>query len=112
MRRMNAYVVAAATAVALSAAAGYAQNATQHEHTPPVSQAPAMDHNAMMANMQTEQKKLDELVAQMNAATGPDKIDKITAVVNELAAREKRMNAMMMMMHDGAAQVPHDLHHQ
>jgi hypothetical protein len=48
----------------------------------------------------------------MNAATGPDKIDKITAVVNELAAREKRMNAMMMMMHDGAAQVPHDLHHQ
>ena len=107
MRTMNAFVIAAATVVALSAAAGYAQNATQHEHTtPPAAQAQAMDHQAIMANMQAEQKKLDELVAQMNAATGPDKIDKIAAVVNELAAKEKRMNSMMMMMHGGAGQMP------
>jgi len=33
-----------------------------------------MDHQAMMANMQAEQKKLDDLVAQMNAAKGPEKV--------------------------------------
>ena len=111
MRSLKGYVIAAATAVALTAVAGYAQNTAQHEHaTPPVAQAPAMDHQAMMANMQAEQKKLDELVAQMNAATGPDKIDRIVAVVNELAAKEKRMNSMMMMMHGGATQMPHDQH--
>ena len=106
---MNTYMVAAATVVALSATVGYAQNATQHEHaTPPAAQAPAMNHQAMMANMQAEQKKLDELVAQMNAATGQDKIDRIVAVVNELAAKEKRMNSMMMMMmmHGSATQMP------
>ena len=107
MMPLRGYVIAAATAVALTAAAGYAQNATQHEHnTPPAAQAPAMNHQAMMANMQAEQKKLDELVAQMNAATGQDKIDKIAAVVNELAARDKRMNSMMMTMHGGATQIP------
>jgi hypothetical protein len=112
MRTMNTYVVAAATAVVLSAAGGYAQNAVQHEHpTPPAAQAPAMNHQAMMANMQAEQKKLDELVTQMNAASGPDKMDKIVAVVNELAAREKRMNSMMMMMHGGTTPMPHEGHH-
>ena len=112
MRKMNMYAVAAAAALVLSAAGGSAQNATQHDHTtPPASQAPAMNHQAMMANMQAEQKKLDELVAQMNAATGADKVDRIAAVINELAAREKRMHSMMMMMHGGAAQMPHDAHH-
>ena len=113
MRKMNAYIVAATVAVALSAAGGYAQNATQHDHaTPPAAQASGMDHQAMMANMQADQKKLDELVAEMNAATGQQKIDKIAAVVNELAAREKRMSSMMMMMHGGTTQMPHDAHHQ
>ena len=112
MRMMNALVLAAAIAVALSAAGSYAQNATQHEHAAPAAaQASAMDHQAMMATMQAEQKKLDELIAQMNAARGEDKIDKIAAVVTELAAREKRMNSMMMMMHGGAQQMPHDANH-
>ena len=113
MRMMNALVLAAAIAVGLSAAGSYAQNATQHEHTaaPAAAQAPAMGHQAMMAAMQADQKKLDELVAQMNAATGEDKIDKIAAVVTELAAREKKMNSMMMMMHGGAQQMPHDANH-
>jgi len=47
----------------------------------------------------------------MNAATGEDKIDKIAAVVTELAAREKKMNSMMMMMHGDAQQIPHDANH-
>ena len=101
MRHIKVYLIAAATAVTLTAAAGYAQNSGQHEHaTPPPAQGAAMDHQAMMAmmaNMQAEQKKLDDLVAQMNAATGPETVDKIAAVVNEMAAMHKRMSAMMMM---------------
>ena len=90
------YILAVGTAVALSGALGYAQN-NQHEHaTPPAAQGAAADRQAMMANMQAEQKKLDELVAQMNAATGPEKVDRIAAVVTEMAAMHKRMSTMMM----------------
>ena len=66
----------------------------------------------MMANMQAEQKKLDELVAQMNAAKGPDKVDRIAAVVTEMAAMHKRMSSMMMqggmmqMMHGQTPATP------
>src|SRR5262245_6981929 len=51
---------------------------------------------AMMADMQAAQKRLDDLVAQMNAAKGSDKVDRIAAVVNQLAAMHKRMSGMMM----------------
>ena len=105
MRHFKRYLTAVAAAVALTAAAGYAQNSAQHEHAnPPQTQGPAMDHQAMMAmmaNMQAEQQKLDDLVAQMNAAKGPDKVDRIAAVVNEMAAMHKRMSSMMMSMHGG-----------
>jgi hypothetical protein len=65
-----------------------------------------------MANMQAAQKKLDDLVAQMNAATGPDKVDRIAAVVSEMAAIHKdmctqmmngEMMSMMMQMQHGTA---------
>jgi hypothetical protein len=102
MTRISPYLMAVSTAVALSAGLGYAQN-NQHEHaTPPAAQGAGADHQAMMANMQAEQKKLDELVAQMNAAKGPEKVDRIAAVVTEMAAMHKRMSTMMMqggMMH-------------
>ena len=93
---IRAYLVAVGTAVTLSAGLGYAQN-NQHEHTtPPPAQGASADHQAMMANMQAQQKKLDDLVAQMNAANGPEKVDRIAAVVTEMAAMHKRMSTMMM----------------
>lgn len=96
MSSIGPYLVAMGTAVALSAGFGYAQN-NEHEHaTSPTAQGGAANHQAMMANMQAEQKKLDELVAQMNAATGPEKVDRIAAVVTEMAAMHKRMSTMMM----------------
>jgi hypothetical protein len=96
MRSVGPYLFAVGAAVALSAGFGYAQN-NQHEHAAPsTAQAGSAEHQAMMANMQAEQKKLDELVAQMNAAKGPDKVDRIAAVVTEMAAMHKRMNTMMM----------------
>jgi hypothetical protein len=108
MRSVGPYLVAMGTAVALSAGFGYAQN-NEHEHaTPPTAQRGAANHQAMMANMQAEQKKLDELVAQMNAATGPEKVDRIAAVVTEMAAMHKRMS--MMMMQGDMMQIMHMEH--
>jgi hypothetical protein len=65
----------------------------------------------MMADMQAAQKRLDELVAQMNAATGNAKVDRIAAVLNELVAQHKRMSTMMqgtmpMMMTPNAPATP------
>lgn len=105
MRRVGPYLVAVGSAVALSTGFGFAQN-NQHEHaTPPAAQGAAADRQAMMANMQAEQKKLDDLVAQMNAAQGPEKVDRIAAVVTEMAAMHKRMSTMMMQ--GGMMQMPH-----
>ena len=107
IRSVGPYLVAVGTAVALSAGFAYAQN-NQHEHaTPPAAQGTA-DRQAMMANMQAQQKKLDELVAQMNATTGPAKVDRIAAVVTEMAAMHKRMSTMMM--EGGMMQMMHMQH--
>jgi hypothetical protein len=96
MKSVGPYLVAIGAAVALSAGFGYAQS-NQHEHaTPPAAQGASADHQAMMATMQAEQKRLDDLVAQMNAAKGPEKVDRIAAVVTEMAAMHKRMGTMMM----------------
>jgi hypothetical protein len=108
MTRISPYLFAVGTAVALSVGLGYAQN-NQHEHaTPPAAQGTAADRQAMMARMQAEQKKLDELVAQMNAANGPEKVDRIAAVVTEMAAMHKRMSTMMM--NGGMTQMMHMQH--
>ena len=95
MKHLTPYLLTVGLAVALSAGLTYAQN-NQNEHATPPAQGAAADRRATMANMQAEQKKLDELVAQMNAATGPDKVDRIAAVVTEMAAMHKRMSTMMM----------------
>jgi len=99
MTRISPYLLAVGVAVALSAGFGYAQN-NQYEHaTPPAAQGASADHQAMIASMQAEQQKLDDLVAQMNAAKGPEKVDRIAAAVTEMAAMHKRMSMMMMHGH-------------
>ena len=115
MKRISPYLVGVGTAAVLSAGLGYAQN-NQHEHaTPPAAQGVSGDHQSMMANMRAEQKKLDDLVAQMNTAKGPEKVDRIAAVVTEMAAMHKRMSTMMMeggmmqmmhMQHDSTPAAP------
>jgi hypothetical protein len=42
-------------------------------------------HEQMMAEMKEENAKLNQLVTQMDAATGQAKVDAIAAVVRELA---------------------------
>ena len=49
----------------------------------------------MTMEMQASQKKLDELVAQMNSATGSAKVDRIAALLTELVAQHRRMSTMM-----------------
>ena len=118
IKHLTAYLIGAAAALLLSASVGNAQT-TGHDHsaapapgdTSQPAQAAANQH-AMMANMQAAQKKLDDLVAQMNAATGSEKVDRMAAVITEMAAMHKDMCAqmmnggmmsMMMQMQHGAA---------
>src|SRR4026207_1782286 len=54
------------------------------------------DHQKMMADMKASQKKLDDLVAAMNQATGDAKVDKLAAVVTELVAQHREMCGRMM----------------
>ena len=78
--------------------------------------------HSMMADMKAGQEKLDDLIAKMNAATGPQKMDQMAAVLTELVAQQKAMHAHMMAMmgHDSAPhgtapkeepQVGHEQHH-
>jgi hypothetical protein len=57
-------------------------------------------HEQMMTEMQARQQKLDDLVKKMNAATGPEKVDAIAAVVNELVAQRGMMRSRMWQMHE------------
>jgi hypothetical protein len=52
-------------------------------------------HREMMQKMEASNAKLDELVAAMNAAQGDAKVDAIAAVVNELVAQRRAMQARM-----------------
>lgn len=96
IKRISPHLTAVGIVVALSTGFGYAQG-NQHDHaTSPTAQNVSPERQAMMTNMRAEQKKLDELVAQMNAAKQSEKLDRMAAVVTEMAAMHKRMSSMMM----------------
>src|SRR2546423_9161594 len=99
--RLTTYLVCAGTTLLLSVAIGHAQTSA-HDHPAVPAQEPATQQgqatasqHAMMADMQAAQKRLDHLVSEMNAATGGEKVDRIAAVVNEMAAIHKHMSSMM-----------------
>lgn len=58
----------------------------------------------MQKGMHQSQEKMDGLLRDMNAATGPAKIDSVAAVVNEMATRSDKMYEMHagMMQHMSA----------
>jgi len=100
--RLTTYLVCAGTTLLLSVAIGHAQNsAHDHPSVPPQEPATQQGHaiasqHAMMADMQAAQDRLDRLLSEMNGATGAEKVDRIAAVVNEMAAMHKQMCGMMM----------------
>ena len=95
MKRYIAYLIGTAAALLLFASAGGAQSTAPDRPAAANADQHAM-MMTMMADMQARQKKLDELVAQMNAATGPEKIDRMAAVITEMAAMHKSMCTQMM----------------
>lgn len=79
--------------------------AHEHEHAQPPAAAeqkadakPMAGMPGMMASMDAQDKKIDALVAELNAAKGTDRLDKLVAVVNELVAERKAMHEHMMGM--------------
>lgn len=87
------------TFIALIGALAVWAGVARSQETPARADMHAMmagQHN-MMASMEASNKKLDDLVAQLNAAKGDDRIDKLVAVVNELVAERKQMTSMMSM---------------
>lgn len=80
----------------------------QHQHPASTSTAaapaaaPAMHCEAMMQEMHASSKKMDdrlqELVTQMNQASGSAKVDRMAAVLSELLTQRKQMREHMMSM--------------
>ena len=96
---MKTWFLALTTALIVSGAVGR----TQSQPAAPDMHAMMANQQKMMAAMQATDKKLDDLVAQMNEARSNDRLDKVIAVVNELAAAHRQMGGMMSM-HGGMMQ--------
>jgi hypothetical protein len=58
-------------------------------------------HQQMQQEMAAMDARLEELVQQMNAATGEARIDAMAAVINELVEQRQDMHEMMMEMGPG-----------
>jgi len=107
---MKTLFLALISAIAITGGAARAQEppkAHEHEHAQP----PAVGEQkadprpmpgmagmpgmmGMMKSMEARDKKLDALVAELNAAKGNDRTDTLVALVNELVAERKTMSAM------------------
>ena len=84
------------TGIALVAlTAGIARS--QEPKKPDMHAMMAAQHKTMMS-IEAADKRLDDLVAQLNAAKGNERIDKLVAVVNELVTERKQMRGMMSGM--------------
>jgi len=114
MRRTLArWISGSIMALALGVVAQAQTQAPQHQHPqPPAQQAGDMaekckammaGHQKMMGEMKAVDQRLDELVAKMNAASGPAKLDATAAAVTELVAARKAMHGGMMGMHQSMA---------
>jgi hypothetical protein len=55
-------------------------------------------HDQMMAELKAADARLDQLVADMNLATGDAKVAALAQTVTELARQQKAMHAHMAMM--------------
>ncbi|MEO8216906.1 MAG: hypothetical protein ABI718_07480 [Acidobacteriota bacterium] len=55
-------------------------------------------HEDMQKKMQGMDAKVDQLVADMNAASGSKKVDRMAAVIGELVAQRKQMREQMQSM--------------
>jgi hypothetical protein len=116
--KINLSAVALAVCLALGTAMAGAQQPQQHDahgpdaSPPPPSKRPGgmmMDEKCAMMQrdmddmsklMEGGQRKLDQLVQEMNTATGPAKVEAMAAAVNEMVVLSREMHRMHAdMMH-------------
>lgn len=105
MRFLFGASVLAVAIVSLASRDGRVVASAQHDHEhPPAATAAAPPqgvhdmlkmHEAMMAEMKAADARLDALVADMNKATGDERIAAVVAVVNEMVRQHKGMYARM-----------------
>ncbi len=74
------------------------QASEQQEDMSAKCKAMMQEKQKMMQKCQMMETKLDELVSRMNAATGPEKIEAMQELLDELVAQRKSMHAMMHKM--------------
>jgi acyl-CoA reductase-like NAD-dependent aldehyde dehydrogenase len=86
MSRITRLVLPSALALAVAALA-IAQQPQQKQGQQQMQQ----QRRAFMEQMQERNRKLDDLVAKMNAAKGEKKVDAIAAVINEMMEQRKAM---------------------
>lgn len=106
-------LVAGCAVVVMSAASGFAaQTPREHQHAaadkakPPSGmeakcKAMMAEKEKMMADLKVADQRLDELVAQMNTASGMEKTTATAAVVTEMVTQRRTMREGMMRMQEG-----------
>ena len=83
--------------VLLSVTALFAQTPPAAEKTEAKHECGMMQkHEGMQKHMAEMDAKLQGLVDEMNKATGPERVDKMAAVLNELVAQRAMMQKHMM----------------
>jgi hypothetical protein len=104
------FLGSATVAVTLALGAASAAHLWAHPQAAPTPQTPVgqtqagrggmgqmtAERQKMQADMAAQEKRLDELVTQMNAARGAEKIDKVAAALTELVSQHKAMHRRMM----------------
>lgn len=88
------------TGFLLSASIAAAQDTTPQPQTDSTGVA-AGSRRAMMATMDSLNRRLDSLVGLMNRAPGSRKVTAMAEVINELVAQRKEMHRHMHMMMEG-----------
>lgn len=87
----------------VSAAGGGQQSSSapqQGQAAQPASPEMMKMHRQMMDDMKAADAKLDQLVQQMNAASGEAKVTAIATVVTELVRQQRSMHEHMGQMHE------------
>ena len=98
-------LVPAGAAVQLSARQQSPSPTVQQEHSQMPGAKPNMQdmakmHQQMMSDMKAADARLDQLVQQMNSASGDAKVNATAAVVTELVRQQKAMHEEMGKMHE------------
>ena len=99
-------LVAGCAVVVMSAVSGLAaQTPQEHQHAAADKAKPPSgmmaEREKMMTGMKAADQRLDELVAEMNTASGMEKMTATAAVVTEMVTQRRTMREGMMKMQQG-----------